>query len=53
LLSSYATRGQSLPCVYPSALPGGVPAEVHDARDSARALDIAREVLATVRTRLA
>jgi HEPN domain-containing protein len=37
---------------YPSALPGGIPAEAHDAHDSARALDIAREVLASVRSRV-
>ncbi len=38
---------------YPSALPGGVPAEAYDAHDSARALEIAREVLESVRTRMA
>ncbi len=37
---------------YPSALPGGVPAESYDRYDSARALDIAREVLESVRTRI-
>lgn len=31
---------------YPTALPGGVPAEVYDAADSERALAIAAEVLA-------
>jgi HEPN domain-containing protein len=38
---------------YPSALPGGVPAEAFDAQDSGRALVIAREVLRFVRERLA
>ncbi len=38
---------------YPSALPGGVPAEAFDAQDSGRALEIAREVLRFVRERLA
>jgi HEPN domain-containing protein len=38
---------------YPSALPGGVPAEAFDDHDSARALEIAREVRAFVRARLA
>ena len=38
---------------YPSALPGGVPAEAFDRQDSERALEIAREVLRFVRERLA
>ena len=38
---------------YPSALPGGVPAEAYDAQDSGRALEIARDVRAFVRARLA
>lgn len=38
---------------YPSALPGGVPAEAFDAHDSARALEIARDVQDFIRTRLA
>ncbi len=38
---------------YPSALPGGIPAEAFDAQDSGRALEIAREVLRFVRERLA
>jgi HEPN domain-containing protein len=37
---------------YPSALPGGVPAEAFDGQDSGRALEIAREVLRFVRERL-
>lgn len=36
---------------YPSALPGGVPAEAHDGTDSARAVEIAREVLKAVAER--
>ncbi len=36
---------------YPSALPGGVPAEAHDGIDSARATEIAREVLKAVAER--
>ena len=38
---------------YPSALPGGVPAETYDAHDSARALQIARDTLEFVTTRVA
>jgi len=38
---------------YPSALPGGVPAEAYDAQDSGRALEIARDVQQFVRGRLA
>ena len=38
---------------YPSTLPGGVPAEAFDAHDSARALEIARDVLQFVHQRLA
>ncbi len=38
---------------YPSALPGGVPAEVFDRGDSERALEIARDVQEFVRTRVA
>jgi len=38
---------------YPSALPGGVPAEAYDADDSARALEIAGDVDRFVRERLA
>ncbi len=38
---------------YPSALPGGVPAEAFDAEDAGRALEIAREVLGFGRERLA
>jgi HEPN domain-containing protein len=30
---------------YPSGLPGGVPAEAYDAHDSARAIQVARDVL--------
>ena len=37
---------------YPSALPGGVPAEVFDRGDSERALEIARDVQEFVRTRV-
>lgn len=37
---------------YPSALPGGVPAEVYEAEDSRRAIEIAREVRAFVDERL-
>ena len=37
---------------YPSALPGGVPAEAYDAHDSERALQIARDTLEFVTTRL-
>lgn len=37
---------------YPSALPGGVPAEAFDAHDSARALEIAAEVQQFVRDKL-
>ena len=38
---------------YPSALPGGVPAEAYDAHDSERALQIARDTLEFVTTRVA
>jgi len=38
---------------YPSALPGGVPAEAFDHHDSERALEIARDVHQFVRARLA
>ena len=38
---------------YPSALPGGVPAAAYDAQDSGRALEIAHDVRAFVRERLA
>ena len=38
---------------YPSTLPGGVPAEAYDGHDAARALEIARDVLEFVRSRLA
>ena len=38
---------------YPSALPGGVPAEAFDSHDSGRALEIARDVREFVRTRVA
>jgi HEPN domain-containing protein len=38
---------------YPSALPGGVPAEAFDRHDSDRALEIARQVHQFVRARLA
>ncbi len=37
---------------YPSALPGGVPAEAFDRHDSERALEIARDVQQFVRTRI-
>ena len=37
---------------YPSALPGGVPAEAYDSEDSARALAIAADVVAFVAARL-
>lgn len=37
---------------YPSALPGGVPAEAYDEQDSARALSIAEEVLRFITDRL-
>ncbi len=37
---------------YPSTLPGGVPAEVFDGHDSARALEIARDVREFVRQRV-
>jgi HEPN domain-containing protein len=37
---------------YPSALPGGVPAEAYDGQDAERALEIARDVLRFVRERL-
>lgn len=38
---------------YPSALPGGVPAEAYDREDSDRAVAIAHEVVEFVRTRMA
>jgi len=38
---------------YPSALPGGVPAEAYEAYDSSRALEIARDVEKFVRERIA
>jgi HEPN domain-containing protein len=38
---------------YPSALPGGVPSEAYEAYDSARALEIARDVEKFVRDRVA
>ncbi|HEX2035781.1 MAG TPA: HEPN domain-containing protein [Chloroflexota bacterium] len=38
---------------YPSALPGGVPAEAFEGHDSERALEIARDVQQFVRGRLA
>jgi HEPN domain-containing protein len=38
---------------YPSALPGGVPAEAFDSHDSSRALEIARDVQQFVRARIA
>ncbi len=38
---------------YPSGLPGGIPAEAYDARDSEVALHIARETLVFVAARLA
>jgi HEPN domain-containing protein len=38
---------------YPSALPGGVPAEAYDGHDSSRALEIARDVRDFVHARLA
>jgi HEPN domain-containing protein len=38
---------------YPSALPGGVPAEAYEAQDSARAIEIARDVRQFVGERLA
>jgi HEPN domain-containing protein len=38
---------------YPSALPGGVPAEAYDAQDSGRATQTARDVLAFVEERIA
>jgi HEPN domain-containing protein len=37
---------------YPSALPGGVPAEAYDGHDSSRALEIARDVRDFVHARL-
>ena len=42
-----------LPTRYPTGLPGGVPYDVYDAVDSARALEIAGDVLQFVDTRLA
>ena len=38
---------------FPSALPGGIPAETHDAFDSERALEVAGDVNAFVAERLA
>lgn len=38
---------------YPESLPGGVPAEVYEAADSERALEVAEDVLAAVEQRLA
>ncbi|MFN0146390.1 MAG: HEPN domain-containing protein [Dehalococcoidia bacterium] len=38
---------------YPSALPGGVPAEAYDALDAERALQIAQATLEFVRSRVA
>jgi HEPN domain-containing protein len=38
---------------YPSALPGGVPAEAYDLEDSERAMAIAHEVVEFVRARMA
>jgi HEPN domain-containing protein len=38
---------------YPSALPGGVPAEAYEAHDSGRAIETARDVRQFVRERLA
>ncbi len=38
---------------YPSALPGGVPAEAYEQHDSARALEIARDVRQFIAARLA
>ena len=38
---------------YPVGLPGGVPADAYDAQDSDRAIEIARDVLAFVNTRIA
>jgi HEPN domain-containing protein len=37
---------------YPSALPGGVPAEAHDAQDSQRALEVAEDVREFVLARI-
>lgn len=37
---------------YPSALPGGVPAEAYDSHDAAHALELARHVREFVRARL-
>jgi HEPN domain-containing protein len=38
---------------FPSALPGGVPAETHEAIDSERALEVANDVQAFVKERFA
>lgn len=38
---------------YPSALPGGIPADAYDGNESARAVEIASEVLAFCRQRIA
>ena len=40
------------PTRYPTGLPGGVPHDVYDAVDSSRALEIARDVLEFVDTRM-
>ena len=40
------------PTRYPTGLPGGVPHDVYDQVDSARALEIARDVLQFVSTKL-
>lgn len=41
-----------LPTRYPTGLPGGVPHEVYDGVDSERALEIARDVIEFVSTKL-
>ena len=40
------------PTRYPTGLPGGIPHEAYDQVDSARAIDIARDVLQFVTTKL-
>lgn len=40
------------PTRYPTGLPGGVPHDVYDGDDSARALEIARDVIQFVSTKL-
>ena len=40
------------PTRYPTGLPGGIPHQAYDQVDSARALEIARDVLQFVATRL-